>query len=68
MTGMWKSARQRLKARITTAARQDLKSNRLAHHSIQIPSSNLLHARCYALALGNVGVACHVSLRVSRSA
>src|SRR5215813_5896841 len=39
-TGMWKSTRQRLKARITTAVRQDLKSRRLAHHSIQIPSSN----------------------------
>src|SRR5262249_6676830 len=39
-TGMWKSTRQRLKARITTAVSQDLKSRRLAHHSIQIPSSN----------------------------
>jgi hypothetical protein len=39
-TGMWKSTRQRLKARITTAVRQVLKSKRLAHHSIQIPSSN----------------------------
>jgi hypothetical protein len=39
-TGMWKSTRQRLKARITTAARQELNSKRLAHHSIQIPSSN----------------------------
>jgi hypothetical protein len=39
-TGMWKSTRQRLKARITTAVRQELKSKRLAHQSIQIPSSN----------------------------
>jgi hypothetical protein len=29
-----------LKARITTAVRQELKSKRLAHQSIQIPSSN----------------------------
>ena len=39
-TGMWKSTRQRLKTRITATARQELKSKRLAHHSIQIPSSN----------------------------
>jgi hypothetical protein len=39
-TGMWKSTRQCLKARIGTATKQDLKSKRLAHHSIQIPSSN----------------------------
>ena len=38
--GMWNSTRQRLKARITTAVRQELKSKRLAHQSIQIPSSN----------------------------
>jgi hypothetical protein len=37
---MWRSTRQRLKARITAAARQELKSKRLAHHSIQIPFSN----------------------------
>jgi hypothetical protein len=37
---MWKTTRQRLKARITAAARQELKSKRLADHSIQIPSSN----------------------------
>src|SRR6516164_9618039 len=39
-TGMWKSRRQRLKARITTAPIQELKSKRLVHHRIQIPSSN----------------------------
>jgi len=39
-TGMWKSTRQCLKARIGTATKQNLKSKRLAHHSIQIPSSN----------------------------
>jgi len=39
-TGMWKSTRQRLETRITATARQELKSKRLAHHSIQIPSSN----------------------------
>jgi hypothetical protein len=39
-TGMWKSTRQRLKARITTARIQELKSKRLVHHRIQIPSSN----------------------------
>ena len=37
---MWKSTGQRLKARLTLATRQDLKSRRLAHHSIQIPFSN----------------------------
>src|SRR5262249_14871364 len=36
-TGMWKRTRHRPKARITTAVRQELKSKRLAHHSIQIP-------------------------------
>jgi hypothetical protein len=37
---MWKSTRKRLKARLSPAARQNLKSKRLAHHSIQIPFSN----------------------------
>jgi ligand-binding sensor domain-containing protein len=32
-SGMWKTTYQRLKARIATAARQELKSKRLAHQS-----------------------------------
>jgi hypothetical protein len=39
-TGMRKSTRQRLKARIATAPNQELKSKRLANHSIPIPHSN----------------------------
>jgi hypothetical protein len=38
-TGMWKSTRQRLKAR-TAAARQDFNSKRLSHHTIQHPQHN----------------------------
>src|SRR5262245_43559096 len=37
---MSRSNRQRLKARIATAPKQDLKSKRLAHHAIQLPQSN----------------------------
>ena len=37
----WRSmSGKRSTNRITTAVRQDLKSKRLAHHSIQIPSTN----------------------------
>jgi hypothetical protein len=32
--------RKRLKARLATAPKQELKSKRLAHHSIQLPQSN----------------------------
>jgi hypothetical protein len=37
---MSRSNRQRLKARIATAPKQDLNSKRLAHHAIQLPQSN----------------------------
>jgi hypothetical protein len=39
-SGMSRRNQQRLKARITAAVRQELKSKRLAHHSITIPFSN----------------------------
>src|SRR5262249_52296384 len=39
-TGMSRRNQQRLKARITTAVKQELNSKRLAHHSIPMPSSN----------------------------
>jgi len=39
-SGMWKSNRQRLKARIVTAPNQELNSKRLSHHSIQLPQRN----------------------------
>jgi hypothetical protein len=61
-TGMWKRTCHRLKARITTAVRQELKSKRLAHHSIQTPLA------ITALAVLCIGVrprmrwrSCHVS-------
>jgi hypothetical protein len=38
-SGMWKSTRQRLKARIVTAPEQ-VTSKRLAHYSIPLPQSN----------------------------
>jgi hypothetical protein len=38
-SGMWKNNQKRLKARIATAP-EELKSKRLAHHSIQLPQSN----------------------------
>jgi hypothetical protein len=37
---MSKRNRQRIKARITAAPSQELKSKRLSHHSIQLPQSN----------------------------
>jgi hypothetical protein len=39
-SGMSQRNRQRLKARITAAVRQELNSKRLAHHSIPIPQRN----------------------------
>jgi hypothetical protein len=39
-TGMSQRNRQRLKARITTASKQDLNSKRLSHHAIQLPQGN----------------------------
>jgi hypothetical protein len=39
-TYMSKQNRQRLKARIPLSPKQELKSKRLSHHSIQLPQSN----------------------------
>jgi hypothetical protein len=39
-SGMWKSNRQRLKARLVTAPEQEFTSKRLAHHSILRPQRN----------------------------
>jgi hypothetical protein len=39
-TYMSQRNRQRIKARIASAPQQELKSKRLAHHSIQLPQSN----------------------------
>jgi hypothetical protein len=39
-SGMWKSNRDRLRARIVTAPNQELNSKRLSHHSIQLPQRN----------------------------
>jgi hypothetical protein len=57
-SGMSKRNRQRLKDRIATAPKQELKSKRLAHHSIPLPQSNYRTgaqctgantAQCYAM-------------------
>lgn len=39
-SGMWKTTRQRIKARLTKTPRQGLASKRLAYHAIQLPQSN----------------------------
>jgi len=39
-TGMRKTTRQRLTARIAPAPHQELNNKRLAHHAIQLPQGN----------------------------